>query len=451
MATARTVGFRNERLLAEPPAVATLDRRSMAERDRDRILYSPQLLRLSSLTQVLGTYERQVFHNRLTHSLKVAQIGRRLAQRLQNSVDATVLEGLGGLDPDVVEAACLAHDIGHPPFGHVAEKALDDLLVAQDAGHFEGNAQSFRIVAKLAVRRNERVGLNLTRATLAATLKYPWYSGDGPADSDPDKFGAYFSERAAFDFARQGAPKRELTLEGQIMDWADDVTYAVHDLEDFFRAGLTPLDRLRIKDGRESKAFVEATTRYLEKKRRDPGMFEAAFEGLRAGFPPEPYSGSTRERILLNGLSSSLITQFINAPTLTEDGKWAVDENFWYQVLALKRLTWHFVITAPGLATLQRGQTRLITELHAQLDEWVKKSWDDRDEQRRLPTALRVSLANSFSDAEVKAATGSDAAIRLRGITDFVASLTEDQAVALHQRLTGGPGMSALEPWLGNS
>jgi dGTPase len=158
---------------------------------------------LAEVTQVVSADSGYVFHNRLTHSLQVAQVGRRLAEKLLKRLPETTGDlAFEGLDPDVVEAACLAHDLGHPPFGHIAEKELDGL--AQRYGGFEGNAQSFRILSRLAFRSADYRGLDLTRATLAAVLKYPWLRGENPENLD--KFGAYESERKEFEFARELYP-----------------------------------------------------------------------------------------------------------------------------------------------------------------------------------------------------------------------------------------------------
>jgi dGTPase len=179
--------------------------RTAGQRDRDRIQYTPELRRLGGVTQVVGAVEGHVFHNRLTHTLEVAQIARRLAERLR-ATQAELVAAHGGIDPEVCEAAALAHDLGHPPFGHIAEKELDRLATdAGDTDGFEGNAQSFRILTKLAAHRDRYTGLDLTRATLNAVLKYPWRRGDEPAGKDPEKFGAYRTENAEFVFAQGGA------------------------------------------------------------------------------------------------------------------------------------------------------------------------------------------------------------------------------------------------------
>ncbi len=208
------------------------------------------------MTQVVGLEEGHTFHNRLTHSLEVAQFARRLAEKLQREPSdvASDIE----LSADVAEAASLAHDIGHPPFGHIAEKELDRLLTEAgvDDG-FEGNAQSFRVITKLVCHNPPYEGLDLTRATLDGVLKYPWLRQ--PKDLKHRKWGAYTTEEEELAWARALHPPQheEKSLEAELMDWADEVTYAVHDAADFYRAGLIPLDRLASsKDDAERQRFL---------------------------------------------------------------------------------------------------------------------------------------------------------------------------------------------------
>lgn len=239
------------------------DVRAPGARDRDRILYSRALHRLAGVTQVLSPLASGAVHNRLTHSLKVAQIARRLSESLGRAAAddpalAAAVAALGGLDPEVAEAAGLAHDIGHPPFGHLGERTLDALLLdAGDDEGFNGNAQAFRVLTALDHDRSEP-GLDLTRATLRANLKYPWYRGDGaegPDDARWSSWGAYASEREAFAFAMAGPPAAGRSLEAEIVDWADDISYAVHDVEDFTAGGAIPLAALEA-DAAEREHFL---------------------------------------------------------------------------------------------------------------------------------------------------------------------------------------------------
>jgi dGTPase len=237
-----------ERRSGEPDTIEDSDvrtrRRTAGERDRDRVMYSTAFQRLAGITQVVPVSAGGAAHSRLTHSLKVAQVARRLAQRVTKHNEDWTRE----LDPDSVEAAALAHDLGHPPFGHIGEEEINAYaLLSGAADGFEGNAQSFRLVTRLAQRwptvDGEEFGLNLTRRTLDGLLKYPWLRNADHTERSR-KFGAYRADEHAFSWVREARTPERRSPAAAVMDWADDLTYAVHDMEDFFRAGLIPLDRL---------------------------------------------------------------------------------------------------------------------------------------------------------------------------------------------------------------
>jgi dGTPase len=209
------------------------DQRGDFQRDRDRILYCSAFRRLGGVTQIVRAGESDVFHNRLSRTIKVAQVGRRLAEAIISRQGAESREL--GVDPEVVEAACLAHDLGHPPFGHHGEMVLNQLVIREgNPDGYEGNAQSLRILTNLALRFDEVDGLDLTRATLAAVIKYPWLR-DPNNPKRSEKWGYYQTEATEFEFAREFWPCDGKTAEAEIMDFADDIAYSVHDLEDFHR------------------------------------------------------------------------------------------------------------------------------------------------------------------------------------------------------------------------
>ncbi len=261
-------------------------------------MYSAQFARLVEIAQVISPEHGYVFHNRLTHSLKVAQIARRIAQHIaaENKTERSISAEL----PDVVEAAALAHDLGHPPFGHATEVELNDLV--RDAGlkdGFEGNAQSFRIITRLAAsdaltlknagkddeHEDSVPGLNWTRQCLDSVLKYPW--GFGENDQYPKKWGFYESEREIFDWVSRNQPKLRRSLGAEIIDWADDITYAIHDLLDFFRSGKIPIDRLKT-DKMEYFRFFNGILNRRPEWEKEEAEYAVALSNLIADFPFYP-------------------------------------------------------------------------------------------------------------------------------------------------------------------
>ena len=428
------------------------DQRTEGQRDRDRVLYSSAFRRLGGVTQVATAGERLVFHNRLTHTLEVAQIARRLAEHIVTE-QKDAAESLGGIDPDVVEAAALAHDLGHPPFGHIAEKKLDELVrVSGNSDGFEGNPQSFRIVTKLALRHQDFPGLNLTRATLNAILKYPWLRETGGGLSER-KWGAYSSEREEFGWARELGPSGTKSPEAELMDWADDIAYSVHDLDDFYRAGLIPLDRL-LTDPDERDRFLEKAFSQWASDAEDFGssdqnelknVFGGLVDSVHVSFEllTRPYSGIREQRASLRSLTAWLIRRYITDAVSLEqpegDGPYCVIVNpeFLMEVKILKQLTWEYVINAPALATQQYGQRRLIEDLFRILTDAISDA-EFGVFPPRFAEYLEEPLSNMGgrdSDRET-----------MRVVADYISGMTERQAIELHQRLTGVSLGSVLDP-----
>ncbi len=372
-----------ERWVAEPPKRSG---RGTFERDRARVLHSSALRRLAAKTQVVSVGAGDFPRTRLTHSLECAQIGRELGAAL-------------GCDPDLVDAACLAHDLGHPPFGHNGESALAAL--AADCGGFEGNAQSLRLLTRLETKV-PGAGLNLARATLDATLKYPWIAGDGPAGTA--KFGAYAEDAEAFGWIRRGAPPGHACLEAQVMDWADDVAYSVHDLEDGLQAGLITMAALRDRAERQAVAELTATA-YCE-----PGSVTAAELGevfgglLELDCWPAGFDGGPRSLAALKQLTSDLIGRFCQAAqaaTLAApDGRGeltrygadlVVPRVQRLECSLLKGVTAFYVMSRAGAAAAQAAERDLVAELAAAMEAGAPRTLDPvlRPAWRRQPPARR--------------------------------------------------------------
>lgn len=424
--------MRLDRLHVEP---AKPDERRPARRDRDRLLYTSAFRRLAGVTQVVGPFEGHVFHNRLTHTIEVAQIARSLTENLVGQQPRPARH-LGAIDPDVVEAAALAHDLGHPPFGHVAEKQLDVLIrEAGDPDGFEGNAQSFRIVVRLAAHRTPRRyrGLNLCRATLNAILKYPHFRAVRWKESKRyKKFGAYRTERSAFEFARAGFGRSlRQGLEASIMDYADGVAYSVHDFDDFTRAGLVSVDHLKFDNG----SFERFLTRWGATSKVSRQTVRKYKEHLRELLwlvvpSGEPYRGTFSDRAERRTIASFLISKYIHAAKLGDDGV-EVPEDIRVEQGFLQRIVWEQVITSPSLATQHVGQRQIIENLFRTYLTAIR-----RRNQEIVPAAYEEELVSLGQAARVaKQQRPLRAEIRLAA--DIVAGLTDHQASLMHSRFSG--------------
>ena len=427
---------REDRRHRTPSSRSDADERSPFEKDRDRILYSSNFQRLARVTQVVSPDDRFLTHNRLTHSLEVSQIGQGLANTLLGRADQQALIAeAGGIDPMVVAVAALAHDLGHPPFGHVAERELDRVLVAAGVEDgYEGNAQSFRIVTKLGVRYPVIPGLNLTRAVLNALLKYPWLRGENP--KRPAKWGAYRSEAEDFFWARElsSGTTHQRCLEADLMDWADDVAYAVHDVSDFYRAGLIPLDRLANDEG-ERERFMAAEAQRLNLAPDEQEHLREILDDMAQWFPSDgPFTGTRLDRASLSSFTSSLIGRYINAVSIvrSDDGApvLGIDRYTAREVQLLNGLTWYYVINSPALMSQRFGQRTLIRALFGTLREAATSSQD----VHIFPPFYREMLEAAERQEE-----------RLRVVADYIASMSEVEVIGLHQRLNGQSLGSGLE------
>jgi len=408
-----------ERWVAEDPAYQRADRDDFA-RDRARLIHSAALRRLSAKTQVVQPGSDDFARTRLTHSLEVAQIGREFGAAL-------------GCDADVVDTACLAHDLGHPPFGHNGERVLAEL--SEDCGGFEGNAQTLRLLTRLEAKTFDRsgrsVGLNLTRATLDACTKYPWTRSEGEApegvhaDGSPRvirKFGVYDDDLPVFTWLRRDVAGRRRCVEAQVMDLADDVAYSVHDIEDGIVAGRIELTRL-------DPPAVWETVRdwYLPDATDD--LLDEVLAGLQQqeSWPRAPYDASRRSLAALKNLTSDLIGRFCGAvqeatfasggePFIRHSADLVVPEGTRLEMAVLKGVAAHYVMRADDRVTVMSRQRELMAELVAGL-------------AARGPDALDPLFADDWRAA-------ADDAAKHRVVVDQVASLTDASAVARHAALT---------------
>jgi len=379
--------------------------RTNFQRDRARVLHSAALRRLAAKTQVVPVSQGDFPRTRLTHSLECAQIGRELGAAL-------------GCDPDLVDAACLAHDIGHPPFGHNGESALADL--AAGCGGFEGNAQSLRLLTRLEPKV-PGAGLNLTRATLDATLKYPWVAESG-------KCGAYPEDAEVFAWIREGVPGRHRCIEAQVMDWADDVAYSVHDVEDGLHSGLITFKAIFTERARVTHT---ALTSYSQPgwKVTEAELAEVLEEFMALDFWRFDFDGGPAALGAAKNLTSELVGRFCRAAEdatggagdfTRYDADLVVPRRQLLECALLKAVAAEFVMSRQGAAERQAGERELIAELvHAV----------ERGAPRTLDPLLRPAWEAADSDAE-----------RRRVVIDQVASLTDTSAVAWHRRLSGLAG-----------
>lgn len=393
-------------------------RRSEFARDRARVLHSSALRRLGAKTQVLSPSGGDFARTRLTHSLEVAQVGREMAMDL-------------GANPDIVDMACLAHDLGHPPFGHNGETALNAWAI--DFGGFEGNAQTLRLLSRIEPKvfgsDGTALGLNLTRASLDATCKYPWSLAEGKVEEGgggSTKFGVYEDDLPVFEWLRAGSLPGVKCVEAQIMDFADDVAYSVHDFEDAIVAGYVklpdianPTSRDYLLDNIQSWVGITLTRSELD---------EALDRLQRNEYWPTQFDSLGREFGQLKNFTSSLIGSFVSRATeatlaansglITRYSAHIIEPlEVRAEIAVLKGLVSVFLMSHSSRRPFYEWQRAILTEL---CDALLAKNGEQLD-----PYCTSAWL-NAKTEAQQK-----------RVIVDQIASLTDQSALTLHNRLVG--------------
>ena len=394
-----------ERFLDEP---AKRPGRTEFMRDRARVIHSAALRRLAAKTQVAVPWENDFQRTRLSHSLECAQIGSELGESL-------------GADPDLLETACLSHDMGHPPFGHNGEEAL--AVAALDCGGFEGNAQSFRLLTRIEAKtvdsQGKSIGLNLTRASLDAATKYPW-----PRAQNPRKFGVYDDDVEIFNWMRKEAPSGRKCIEAQIMDWSDDCAYSVHDLEDAIFAGQVAVKNF---DRDFDTLYLEMTNSYGSDATKDEAA-QALGRLQKLSCWPIDFDRTHKGLARLKDSTSQLIGRFVLAaeletrkvhgdgPLTRYSANLEIPREQVVEVDFLKSVAGHYLISAAASQERYAKQQVVIHELVEMLFE-----------------AAPAELDPIFEDDWKRATNDSE---KLRIVIDQIASLTDPGAYALHAHLS---------------
>ena len=419
------------------------DERSRFERDHDRLIHAPALRRLQGKTQVVTPGEADFFRTRLTHSLEVAQVARHLAHKL-------------GANRDLCEASALLHDLGHPPFAHIGEETLNEALDAvakewgldkiTEVGGFNGNAQSFRLAVKSLSHKRLFRGLDLTRAVLDGAIKYPWQREQEGAPKSKKRWCFFPTELDDAAWVRDEVPDdRRLTmsLEAQIVEWADDVAYSIHDVEDWYRAGFMPLE-LIVQSDEARKTFAREIAAKLADELFDPDAAAAevesfftdeGFKGITRG-----YDGSTEAKEGLRTMRSALFDEFIERVELADPDKSATRHNNDLKIndrtklrsRILKELLTKYVLDHPRMATYEVGQARVIRDLVTLFTDAL----DFSPEKMELGDNAKLGIFPADMREALRAPESAPAEL-LRLVADHIAGMTDGYAIRLHARLTG--------------
>jgi dGTPase len=448
-----------QRVLSENEETAV--GRSAFRRDYGRLLHSPSFRRLQGKTQLFPGHESDFFRNRLTHSLEVAQIAKGLAQMI-NATNTAFKKC--PIDLDLVEFAGLAHDLGHPPFGHNGEKALDDCM--RSNGGFEGNAQTLRILCRVEKKAqrdveaddscgvtskgvDRRLGLNLTFRSLAAVLKYDKEIPLKRSEKAAFEKGYYASEKSLISQTKQmvGAPPKGTkfkTVECQLMDIADDIAYSTYDLEDAMKGGFTHPIQLLAKVFGDARLFGKLFEKIVDAKEvqgvTESEVYSAVGELLTLDGGDKPLEQYTQSKLIASDskmrseFSSEMVGAFMRGvsvdPLPGTDQRFAkvvVDRATRTKIESLKHLNYLLTIMSPRLKVVEYRGYDVIKTIFETLDS-------DDDGSLLMPDDVQ-KMYERLTDTDS----------RRRLICDFVAGMTDRYAVEFYSRLRES-GASIFKP-----
>ncbi len=405
------------------------DGRDPFEHDRARIIHSVHFRRLQGKTQIFFPAWADFVRTRVTHVIETSQIGRALAINLN-------------LPPSLVEAACLAHDLGHPPFGHSGEEILNELM-KRDGG-FEGNAQTFRILTRIERKSPEYRGLNLCRATLLATIKYPYKKGSNRSkylyEDDAKDYEKWLYNHSGKGLIPKSSAITEphRTLACQLMDWADDIAYSVHDLEDGLISGF--LNPSILTNEYVINKIHQNIANAPVKTKPDVARVKAILKQLKnklGKWTPTPSRGTIREA------TRYYINEFVNCVSVNK--KDPVENSFDYTVeippckreicAVLKAISFEFLINDQRTRIFSSKGALILRRLFELLHD---NAGNSAGQHRFLlfPENMRDHLEEA-SDDQTKLA---------RLLCDYLASMTEGQAIRLYQSIFEASGGSPFDP-----
>ena len=458
------------------------DYRSSFRKDYARLLHSPSFRRLKGKTQLFPGQESDFFRNRLTHSLEVAQIAKSIAIRINNEF---IPDSDNHINPEIVEFAGLAHDLGHPPFGHQGEAALDECM--QNNGGFEGNAQTLRILTKLEKKifnpdnpnwiingDDKRIGLNLTLRSLASIVKYdkqiPYSIEERKAYADkfqggkllPVK-GFYSSEKEIINSIKSKLLKNETiklkTVECQIMDIADDIAYSTYDLEDGLKSGFYNIFDILFTDDNVIRNIKTGVSNKLDQEINDVQIRDVLFDIFGSSLTPPAFEGIEINNdnffdyflITLGGsyqgcknisdngylrtsLTSSLIGQFIRGIqfNLNKDNPILstvnLEDDIKLKVETLKRFNYESQILSPRLKIVEFRGKEIVSSIFTTINNKEKNGFE------LLPFDYR-SVYEAVSEDD-----------KPRIICDYISNMTDNYCIEFYGRLKSEEPETIFKP-----